>query len=67
MPSPDKPRGNDVLQAGDVISLGSGEKNRAKISPEEFEFAKRLWRTRIRELRDLAHRYGFDLRGLDHE
>lgn len=27
-----KPRGNDVLQAGDVISLGPSNKNRDKLS-----------------------------------
>ena len=39
--------------------------NSDTIGAAERAFAQRLWRTRVRELRDLAERYGFSLEDLE--
>ncbi len=54
-------RGPDAVTLGDVKTTINGDARSAIISAEEKAFALRLWRTRVREIRDLEERYGFKL------
>lgn len=54
-------RGADAVTPADIKTTINGDARSAIISAEERTFALRLWRTTIRQMRDLQERYGFKL------